>query len=150
MTRRRTAPDGVADMRAVEAGLIRSALQVAGGHLFIGGGGWQLHFGHGATLRGYDLSEMKARCIDAGLPVIDILYGPHRLCLPFPSSPPMVAVGRPPDPQPWTSCSNVPLAHAAAFYRAAGAEVLNLGQDGTDAPEPLGRCVAPGPFGTGR
>ena len=119
-------------------GRIRQALATEGGHLFIGGGGWQLHFGQGATLRGYDLPRMKARCIDAGLPVIDVLHGPHRLCLPFPSWPPMVAVGRPPDPQPWTSCSCVPLAHAAAFYRAAGAEVLNLGLDGAGAPEPPG------------
>lgn len=105
---------------------LTQALAVEGGHLFIGGGGWFLHYAEGATLRGYDLTAMKARCAEAGLPVIDILYGEHRLAIPLPSMPPMVAVGRPPDPPPWCSSSCASLQHVADFYRAAGAEVINL------------------------
>lgn len=108
------------------AGRLTQALAVEGGHLFIGGGGWFLHFAAGATLRGYDLSAMKARCVQAGLPVIDILYGEDRLAIRLPFLLPMVAVGRPPDPRPWCSSSYAPLQHVAAVCQAAGAEITNL------------------------
>ena len=117
--RRLPKPDAIASRLA-------QALSVEGGHLFIGGGGWLLHSAPGATLRGYDLSAMKARCAEAGLPVIDILHGPYRLAVSLPCLPPMVAVGRAPDPLPWGSSSYVPLRHVAGICRAAGAEVINL------------------------
>ncbi len=69
---------------------------------------------------------MKARCVEAGLPVIDILQGDHKLPIRLPSTLPMVAVGRPSDQQPWCSASYAPLEHVAAVYRAAGAEVINI------------------------
>lgn len=108
---------------------VADALAVEGGHLFIGGGGFVLHHAAGATLRGCGLAAMKALCAEAGLPVIDILYGEHRLALPMPRTPPMVAVGRPPDPEPWGPSSYAPLRHVAGLYRAAGAEVLNVPGD---------------------
>jgi len=107
------------------ADYLAQALAVEGGHLFIGGGGWFLHYAPGATLRGYDLSVMKTRCVEAGLPVIDILRGAHKLPIPLPFVMPMVAVGRPPDQAPWCSSSYAPLAHVAAVCRDAGAEVIN-------------------------
>lgn len=116
-------------MREREADLIRSALRVAGGHLLVTEGGWTLHFASGAGLRGHDLAEMRARCADAGLPVIDCscvcFTGRHRSCLDWPC----VAVGEPPDHH----CP-MQLARAAAIFGAAGAEVLNLDLDGPVAP----------------
>ncbi len=90
------------------ADYLAQALTVKGGHLFIGGGGWFLHYAAGATLRGYELSVMKVRCVEAGLPVIDILRGDHKLPIPLHFVRPMVAVGRPPDQQPWCSSSYAP------------------------------------------
>lgn len=107
------------------ADYLAQALAVEGGHLFIGGGGWFLHYAPGATLRGYDLAIMKARCAEAGLPVIDILQGHHKLPIRLPSVNLLVAVGRPPDRQPWATSSYAPLATVAAVYRDAGAEVIN-------------------------
>ncbi len=106
------------------ADYLAQALAVEGGHLFIGGG-WFLHYAPGATLRGYDLSGMKSRCVAAGLPVIDILRGDHKLPIPLPFAMPMVAVGRKPDQAPWCSSSYAPLAHVAAVCRDAGADVIN-------------------------
>ena len=105
---------------------LAQALRIVGGHLFLGGGGWFLHFAAGATLQGYDLPAMKALCTEAGLPVIDILYGEHRLARQTPWPLPMVAVGRPACPQPWSSASFAPLPHVAALWAATGAEIINL------------------------
>ena len=38
----------------------------------------------------------------------------------------MTAVGKPPDPRPWHSLSDAPLAHVAGLYHAAGADVSNV------------------------
>ena len=105
---------------------LAQALQVEGGHLFIGGGGWFLYFANGATLQGYDLPAMKALCTEAGLPVIDILYGEHRLARPAPWPLPMVAVGRPANQQPWSSTSFAPLQHIAGLWAVTGAAIINL------------------------
>lgn len=105
---------------------IAQALAVSGGYLFLGRGGFCLHFARGATLSGYDCDTMKSACIAAGLPVIDarhIDYGPL-LELVFHG--PMVAVGHDPDPQPWYSLSYAPLEVVAASYAYRGAEVWNL------------------------
>ena len=39
---------------------------------------------------------------------------------------PMITVGKVPDLRPWHSLSHATLAHVAALYHAAGAEVLNV------------------------
>ena len=39
---------------------------------------------------------------------------------------PIIAIGAPPNPEPWRSLSYAPLRHVAALYHAAGAEVLNM------------------------
>jgi len=39
---------------------------------------------------------------------------------------PMTAVGKPPDPRPWHSLSDAPLAHVAGLYHAAGADVSDV------------------------
>lgn len=105
---------------------LADALAVEGGHLFIGGGGWFLRYAAGATLHAYDLAAMKARCAAAKLPVIDILRGPGCLPLMAPALLPMVAVGRPPDSEPWCPSFYAPLRHVAALWREAGAEIINL------------------------
>jgi hypothetical protein len=40
---------------------------------------------------------------------------------------PMVAVGEEPSPQPYHALSYAPLVEVASAYRAAGAEVFNIG-----------------------
>jgi hypothetical protein len=40
---------------------------------------------------------------------------------------PMVAVGDEPSPEPYNAFSYAPLVEAASAYRAAGAEVFNIG-----------------------
>ena len=112
---------------------VAQALAVEGGHLLVTEGGWVLHFASGAKLHGHDLAGMKARCTDAGLPVIDCrcVRSTSRLrsCLDWPC----VAVGEPPDRHCWPSVP-MPLAYAAALYSRAGAEVRNLDLDGPAAP----------------
>ena len=49
---------------------IAKALATEGGHLFIGRGGFSLHYEAG-WLSGYDCETVKAAAIAAGLPVID-------------------------------------------------------------------------------
>lgn len=111
---------------------VAQALAVEGRHLLVTEGGWVLHFASGAKLHGHDLAGMKARCADAGLPVIDCscicFTGRLRSCLNWPC----VAVGKPPDRHCWPSVP-MPLSQAAASYRAAGAEVRNLRLDGPAA-----------------
>ncbi len=62
----------------IRADYLAQALAVEGGHLFIGGGGWFLHYAQGATLHGYDLSVMKTRCVEAGLAIrpVTMMNGP--------------------------------------------------------------------------
>jgi hypothetical protein len=48
---------------------------------------------------------------------------------------PMVAVGESPSPQPYRALSYVPLAAVASAYRAAGAEVFNMGAHVTAATQ---------------
>lgn len=54
--------------------------------------------------------------MEAGLPVIDILYGPYRMAVSLRCLPPLVTVGRPPDPSPWNASSCAPLCHVADIY----------------------------------
>jgi len=108
------------------ADYIRQALSVEGGHLSMGYGGATLHFARGAYVSGFACETIKAACLAAGLPVIDgrtVAFGPlYALVV----EAPMIAVGKPADPLPWNSLLDAPLAHVAALYRAAGAEVFNV------------------------
>ena len=119
--------DAYAQARATtQASYVRQALAVEGGHLFLGPNGTVLHFAPGARARGFPCEALKAACLAAGLPVIDCRAAPFRLLYAVVVEGPTVAVGKPPDPRPWHSLSDVPLAHVAALYHAAGAAVSNV------------------------
>lgn len=107
------------------AGYIEQAKRTAGGHLYIGRGGFTLHFGT-SRLSGYDCDHIKSLCIAAGLPVIDSREVPIELVAKLAVSGPMVAVNRDPDPHPWDALAYAPLGAVAAAYRRAGAEVFNI------------------------
>ena len=109
-----------------QAGYVRQALAVEGGHLFLGPNGAVLHFAPGARASGFPCEAIKAACLAAGLPVIDCRAAPFRRLYAVVVEGPAVAVGKPPDPRPWHSLSDAPLAHVAALYHAAGAEVSNV------------------------
>ncbi len=121
-----------------DAERISRALAVDGAHLFIEQGGYTLYHQRGTTLSGYDVVPMKAACIAAGLAVIDSRMLPFDTALQLAIHSPMIAVGEPPDAQPWHGWTYAPLHHVAALYHAAGAEVVNLpevtGMGGGTAP----------------
>ena len=52
----------------------------------------------------------------------------------------MAAVDVPADPRPWHALARAPLAHVAAFCRAA-AEVLNLPASGTRSSSRIGQAA---------
>ena len=105
---------------------IASALRTEGGHLSIGRGGFTLYCARGARLSGYDCEPIKARCIAAGLPVIDSRTAAFEAVVRLAVGGPMTAVGEDPSPQPYHALSYAPLAVVADAYRAAGAEVFNI------------------------
>lgn len=105
---------------------IAEALTVSGGYLFLGRGGFSLHFARGATLSGYACDEIKSACVAAGLPVIDARNIDYGSLVELVFRGPMVAVGRDPDPQPWYALSYAPLDAVAASYARKGAEISNL------------------------
>ena len=118
-----------------QASYVRQALTVEGGHLFLGPNGAVLHFAPGARASGFPCEAIKAACLAAGLPVIDCRAVPFRPLYAVVVEGPTVAVGKPPDPGPWHSLSDASaanaarfgeLAHVAALYHAAGAEVSNV------------------------
>ena len=106
---------------------IVSALRTEGGHLSIGRGGFILYYAGGARLSGYDCESIKARYIAAGLPVIDSRMVAFEEVVRLAVRGPIVAVGESPSPQPYHALSYAPLATVASAYRAAGAEVFNIG-----------------------
>jgi hypothetical protein len=106
---------------------IASALRTEGGHLSIGRGGFTLYYAGRARLNGYDCESIKACCIAAGLPVIDSRMVVFEEVVRLAVRGPMVAVGESPSPQPYDALSYAPLATVASAYRAAGAEVFNIG-----------------------
>ena len=112
------------------ADAIQRTLAVEGGHLFVGPGGYTLHYGQGSSQSGYDNPGMKARCVSAGVPVIDARAVPCGVAFGLASAGPMIAVGRPPGKPPYGPLDYAPLAAVADAYRAAGAEVLNLALPG--------------------
>jgi hypothetical protein len=105
---------------------IASALATEGGHLTVGRGGFTLHYRNGAMLSGYGCEEIRAKCIEAGLPVIDSRNVDFDMVLQLTLRGPLVAVGREPEPAPWHGLSYAPLSAVAAAYAAAGAEVWNI------------------------
>ena len=105
---------------------IKRTLAVENGHLWIGRGDYTLHYANATTLSGYDVERMKADCIAAGLPVIDSRDLDFDLVMQLAYRSPLIAVGEPPDPQPWHALAKAPLQHVGDLYRAAGAEVINL------------------------
>lgn len=105
---------------------IAAALVTEGGHLSIGRGGFTLHYRNGSMLSGYGCEEIKLRCIEAGLPVIDSRNVDFDIVLQLTLRGPLVAVGREPEPAPWHGLSYAPLRIVAAAYAAAGAEVWNI------------------------
>ena len=117
-----------------QACYVRQALAVEGGHLFLGPNGAVLHFAPGARASGFPCEAIKAACLAAGLPVIDCRAVSFRPLYAVVVEGPMVAVGKPPDPQPWHSLSDAPLAHVAALYHAAGGAVSNV--PGVPGPGP--------------
>jgi hypothetical protein len=106
---------------------IASALRTEGGHLSIGRGSFTLYYAGGARLSGYDCESIKACCIAAGLPVIDSRMVAFEEVVRLAVRGPMVAVGESAGPQPYHALSYAPLAVVASAYRAAGAEVFNIG-----------------------
>jgi hypothetical protein len=64
----------------------------------------------------------------AGLPVIDSRTVAFEEVFAFAVRGPMVAVGESPSAQPYHALPYVPLAAVASTYRAAGAEVFNIGE----------------------
>jgi hypothetical protein len=110
---------------------IASALRTEGGHLSIGRGGFSLYYAAGAHLSGYDCEPVKACCIAAGLPVIDSRMVPFEDVVRLAVRGPMVAVGERASPRPYHALSYAPLVEVASAYRAAGAEVYNIGDPAT-------------------
>jgi len=104
---------------------IARALATQGGHLFVGRGGFSLHYENG-WLSGYDCETVKAAAIAAGLPVIDSRKVDLGKVAELAIRGPMIAVGRPADPPPWHALSYAPLIAVAEAYARAGAEMCNL------------------------
>lgn len=105
---------------------VGKALATEGGHLWIGAYGGILYYGRGCRLSGFDADAMKIAAVAAGLPVIDLRRMEDDAGAAAVLQAPNVAVGEPADPEPWHGFSLAPLAHVAALYRTAGAEVLNM------------------------
>jgi len=104
---------------------IASALATQGGHLFVGRGGFSLHYENG-WLSGYDCETVKTAAIAAGLPVIDSRKVDLGKVAELAIRGPMIAVGRAADPAPWNALSYAPLDAVAEAYARAGADVCNL------------------------
>jgi hypothetical protein len=94
---------------------IAKALATDGGHLFIGRGGFSLHYETG-WLSGYDCEPVKAAAIAAGLPVIDSRMVDFGKVADLAIRGPMIAIGKPADPPPWRALSYAPLAAVAEAY----------------------------------
>ncbi|CCV16374.1 hypothetical protein [Mesorhizobium sp. STM 4661] len=102
---------------------IEQALSVPGGYLFLGRGGYCLHYARGATLSGYDCDEIYFACLHEGLPVIDARKMDFGVLIELAFHGPMVAVGHDPGPEPWHALSYAPLAVVMVAYKHKGAEV---------------------------
>ncbi len=95
------------------------------GHLFIGRGGFSLHYESG-WLSGYDCEPVKDAAVAAGLPVIDSRMVDFGKVADLALRGPMIAVGKLADPPPWRALSYAPLAAVAKAYARAGAEARNV------------------------
>ncbi len=125
--------------------LIERAKETKGGHLSVGRGGFTLYFGEGSTLSGYDVDKMKARCIDAGLPVIDSRCVDFDRVAELAISGPMVAVGSAPKFFLSSAFSYVPLAEwvASLAARTSGVNATSAKMAGsrTNTSFTLGGCA---------
>jgi hypothetical protein len=92
----------------------------------IGRGGFTLYYARGARLGGYDCERVKACCVAAGLPVIDSGMVAFEDVVRLAVSRPIPAVGEASNSPPYHALSDA-LAVLANAYRAAGAEVFNVG-----------------------
>ncbi len=87
---------------------IARTLATEGGHLFIGRGGFSLHYECG-WLSGDDCEPVKDAAIAARLPVIDSRKIDFAKVAELALGGPMIAVGKPADPPPWNALSYAPL-----------------------------------------
>ena len=120
-----------------DAAFVRQALSFEGGHLFVQRGSYTLHTACWTTRSGFVIEPFKARCVAAGLVVIDTRRLDPGVAFRLTADTPMVAgthPAHPADPPPWTGTMWAPLQHVAAAFRAGGAEVLNL-DDGAARPD---------------
>ena len=92
-----------------------------------------MYYARGARLGGYDCERVKACCVVAGLPVIDNGMVAFEDVVRLAVSRPMPAVGEASNSLPYHALSDVPLSVLANAYRAAGAEVFNVGGPVTTA-----------------
>lgn len=104
---------------------VRRACAFEGGHLFVHAGGHTLTFA-GGSLSGYDTEAFKARCIAAGLAVIDTRPLDPAVAFRLAVDTPLVAGTHCAGTPPWDGTERAPLRNVAEAYRAAGAEVLNV------------------------
>ncbi len=109
---------------------IKEAKRTVGGHLHIGRGGYTLH--GSCQLSGYDCDAVKAKCIAAGLAVIDSRNIAFGQAANLSVRGPMIAVDKASDPPPWNAFSYAPLGVVAAAYRKAGAEIFNIAEADLD------------------
>ena len=86
-----------------------------------------MYYARGARLGGYDCERVKACCVAAGLPVIDSGMVAFEDVVRLAVSRPIPAVGEASNSPPYHALSDAPLAVLANAYRAAGAEVFNVG-----------------------
>jgi hypothetical protein len=93
----------------------------------IGRGGFTLYYARGARLGGYDCERVKACCVAAALSVIDSGMVAFEDVVRLAVSRPMPAVGEASNSPPYHALSYAPIAALANAYRAAGAEVFNVG-----------------------
>ena len=93
----------------------------------IGRGGFTLYYARGARLGGSDCERVKACCVAAALPVIDSGMVAFEDVVRLAVSRPMPAVGEASNSPPYLALSYAPIAVLANAYRAAGAEVFNVG-----------------------
>ena len=105
--------------------VIRKTLATTGAHVSTGVSGTTIHYGRGCTLQGYERLRHMAVAqvlVDLGLPLIDTNPVANKWRL---IDLPLVAVGRDPDPEPWSSLSYAPLRAYAVRAKALGAVVAN-------------------------
>ena len=111
------------------AAMLAQARQTQGAHLMLGHGGCFLHYARGRTLSVYDAKPIKAACIHAGVPVIDVRFMDYDKLWRLAVDGPMIAIGEEPRFFIARALSTEALEVLARDYRAAGAEIHNIPLD---------------------